>query len=437
MSSFLKRWRSQTSASSSEEASARITVLDLELSEPLPPFREMLATGAVARRAWLVVRLCGEPLGIERVDQAELSDPAVLTEVLRSNWSADARARGTSLDGDPADSLATSRTAFLDDHRRYLDVASPVSVVVPTHRRPDDMRRCLESLAEQDHPRFKVWVVDNAPQSELTRTIVASFADRLAVQYLVEPIAGASRARNLALDQDLDDLVAWIDDDEVADPLWLSELTRGLESRPGIDVVSGVVVPAELETQAQLWFEELGGHSAERGFRADEFSPATRDRFNPLFPMPAFGVGGNCVARTESMRRVGGFDEALGPGTRSRGGEDMVLFIEILRRGGTALYRPSALTRHYHRRGIDDLAAQVHGYGIGLTALYTSLIVNDPRVVPELVRLLAPGIRHMLSSSNDAGLSREPDLPAALRTAKMRGMLSGPSAYLRERLRRH
>ncbi len=417
-----------------DDASARTTVLDLELSRPLPPFPELLASGTVAPRAWLVVRLYGEPLGIERVDATVLYEPSALVALLRSRWSADAQARGTSLNGSPSESLATGETPFSVAHRQYLSVASPVSVVVPTHERPGDIRRCLESLVAQDHPHFTVWVVDNAPSSDLTASVVSSFEDRLNVRYLCEPVAGASRARNRALAQDLGEFAAWIDDDEVADPLWLSELGRALESRPGIDGVSGVVVPAELETQAQVWFEELGGHS-DRGFHADEFSPATRDRFNPLFPIPSFGISGNSALRTESMRRVGGFDEALGPGTRAHGGEDMVLFTEILRRGGTVLHHPSALTRHFHRRDVSGLDAQVRGYGIGLTAFYTSLAVNNPRVIPEMLRVVLPGMRHMLSSSKAAPQPIASHLPPGLRTAKLAGLLAGPFAYLGERLR--
>lgn len=415
-----------------DDAAARTTVLDLELSRPLPPFPELMASGIVAPRAWLVVRLYGEPLGIQRVDRAILGDPVALVQLLRSRWSADAESRGTSLEGVPLASLATGETSFAVEHRQYLKVASPVSVVVPTHERPADIRRCLESLVAQDHPNFTVWVVDNAPRSDLAAGVVSSFRDRLDVRYLCEPIAGASRARNRALEQELGEFSAWIDDDEVADPLWLSELMRALESRPGIDGVVGVVVPAELETQAQVWFEELGGHS-DRGFRGDEFSPATRDRFNPLFPIPSFGISGNSALRTDSMRRVGGFDPALGPGTRAHGGEDMVLFTEILRRGGTVLHHPAALTRHFHRRDVTGLDAQVRGYGMGLTAFYTSLAVNDPRVIPEMLRVVVPGIRHMLSSST---VEREPigsDLPPVLRTAKLGGMLAGPFAYIRER----
>jgi hypothetical protein len=267
------------------------------------------------------------------------------------------------------------------------------------------------------------------------RDVVAALEARLNVRYLSEPRPGASYARNLALEQDLGEFAAWIDDDEIADPLWLSELMRALESRPGIDGVSGVVVPAELETQAQVWFEELGGHS-DRGFYPDEFSPATRDRFNPLFPIPSFGISGNSALRTASMRSVGGFDVALGPGTRAHGGEDMVLFTEILRRGGTVLHHPSALTRHFHRRGAAGLDAQVRGYGQGLTAFYTSLAINDPRVIPEIVRVAIPGMRHLLSSSSAEQKPIALDLPPSLRAAKLRGVLTGPLAYVSERLRR-
>ncbi len=427
---------------SSPEAGSRgtsghtpITVLDLDLSEPFPSFPDLVAAGEIANHAWLVVRLSGEPLGIERVDSETLCTPNRLAGVLRRSWAAEAAARGTSLDGEPPLPLATGPTSFAGEHARYLAVARPVSVVVGTHERPDDLARCLEGLVQQDHPRFTVWVVDNAPRTEATRQVVSSFEGRLSVKYLLEPVAGASRARNRALAQeDLDDFVAMIDDDEVADPLWLSELTRTLEADNAVDAVSGIVVPGELETDAQAWFEELGGHTG-RGFRRTEFSPATRGSFNPLYPQPTFGVSGNCVFRTESIRAVGGFDPALGPGTRTCGGEDMAVFTDILRRQGTVLYIPTALTRHYHRRDLDGLYSQIRGYGIGITAFYTALAINNPRVIPELLRLVPYGVRHMASSEPE-----EPEikssLPQGLTRAKLRGMLQGPGAYLRERMAR-
>src|SRR5206468_9191594 len=135
------------------------------------------------------------------------------------------------------------------------------------------------------------------------------------VDYLVEPRAGLSFARNAAVKAAPGQILAWIDDDEVADPNWLAEVARALDEHPDADVISGVIVPAELETQAQLWFEQFGGHSKGRGFQPDVFSPATAHRQSPLYPLPPFGPGANMTFPPGLLEKLAPCDTALGAGT--------------------------------------------------------------------------------------------------------------------------
>ena len=121
-------------------------------------------------------------------------------------------------------------TAFSRAHAEFVARAPRCSVVVCTRERPDYLRRCLDSLTFQDHPDFGVWVIDNAPLSGNTREVVDSFGADLDIHYVVELRPGTSRARNAGLR--MGDIVASLDDDEVADSLWLSELARAFDGRP-------------------------------------------------------------------------------------------------------------------------------------------------------------------------------------------------------------
>ena len=86
--------------------------------------------------------------------------------------------------------------------------------------------------------------------------------------------------------------------------------------------------------------------------------------------------------RTSSLARIGGFDIALGPGTASMSNEDTRVFTDLLCSGGTVVYQPTAVTRHFHRRSVEELRTQMLGYGVGLTAFYASLLADRPRCVP-------------------------------------------------------
>jgi GT2 family glycosyltransferase len=253
------------------------------------------------------------------------------------------------------------------------------------------------------------------------------------VQYLVEPRGGLSFARNAAVAAAPGEILAWLDDDEYADPTWLAEVARALADHPEADVVSGVIVPAELETQAQLWFEQFGGHSKGRGFRPDVFGPASAHRQSPLYPLPPFGTGANMTFRAGVIERIGGWDTALGAGTPSAGSEDTLAFTQVLLGGGTIVYQPSALTHHYHRRDLDGLRRQMAGYGSGLTAAYTSLLLRRPGLLWPLLKLAPGALRDLTSSASLRVSTLRDDFPRELLKANRRGMIAGPRAYLRGR----
>jgi len=105
----------------------------------------------------------------------------------------------------------------------------------------------------------------------------------------------------------------------------------------------------------------------------------------------------------------------------------------VLIDGGTIVYQPTAVTHHYHRRDLEGLRKQMVGYGAGLTAAYTSLLLKRPGLLWPLLKL-APGALRDLTSKDSLRVStlRE-DFPRDLLTANRKGMLSGPGAYLKGR----
>ena len=417
-------------------------VLDVEISKPIATLQRTSADGQYSDRAWALVRLLGEPIGwtVLEIPPDGLTCEAVIQLVLDRQLPQLSRAVGINGSGSSPTTVfeairAVQNTTFSHSHQEFAVSAPRCSVVVCTRDRPEDLRRCLMSLTVQDHPDFAVLVIDNAPASSCTRHVVESFANRMEINYVAEPLPGLSRARNAALNSDLaGDMVAWLDDDEVADPLWLTELARAFYEHPEIVAASGVVVPAELNTQAQLWFEQFGGHSKGRGFTTDLFSPATRHRQHPLYPLPPFGVGANMAVRIEALRKLGGFDEALGAGTPARGSEDTRMFTDLLRQGGAVAYWPTALTRHFHRGDLDGLRRQMRGYGSGLTAFYTASVWARPSTLLSLVRLAPHALRDLHSSDSPRTATLENDFPRALLAENLRGMAAGPWLYLRGRV---
>src|SRR6185503_8961797 len=88
-----------------------------------------------------------------------------------------------------------------------------ITVAICTKDRPALLERCLASLAALDPASvralgmFEVLVVDNAPSTDATKTVVASHP---LVRYVREPRAGLNFARNRALKDARGDFVAYL-----------------------------------------------------------------------------------------------------------------------------------------------------------------------------------------------------------------------------------
>ncbi|GAA0530098.1 hypothetical protein GCM10010172_08520 [Paractinoplanes ferrugineus] len=411
-------------------------VLDVDVADPLPAVPAVHHDGRRVRQAWVLVRLFTEPLGTVLIDvPVDGLRPADLGAAVERGLADMLRPRlgGRAL---PIDGLNRStEPAFLARRRQILARAPHITVVVCTRERPGALARCLDSLLVQDYPAFRVLVVDNAPDSSATAEVVRSAARRGSVDYLLEPVQGLSFARNAAVRAAPGEILAWIDDDEVADRHWLAEIARALDDHPAADVVSGVALPAELETRAQLWFEQIGGHVKNRGFTPAVFGPQSVHEQSPLYPVPPFAVGANMAFRPGVIERIGMFDTALGAGTPAQGCEDTLAFTQVLIGGGTIVYQPTALTQHFHRRDLPGLKQQIVGHGIGLAAAYTGLVVSHPALIWPLLRLAPTAWRELKTVYTPQSQDPRDDFPGHLRRANHRGMLAGPRAYLAGRRR--
>ncbi|MGW2056921.1 glycosyltransferase [Streptomyces sp. NPDC001840] len=329
------------------------------------------------------------------------------------------------------------------------------TVVVATRERAGQLGRALDSLLAQDHPDFRVLVVDNAPVTTATHDLVASrYAGR--VDYVREPRPGLAVAHNrgiVAADAD-SAVIAFTDDDVIADPHWLTALTAPFAADPGLGCATGLILPARLATTAQILLESHGGFA--KGFEPRLYDPASPPADEPLFPFTAgsFGSGANMAFRAEALRAVGGFDPATGTGTPARGGDDLYAFVRILAAGHRLRYTPEALVWHHHRETWQDLRNQAYGYGAGLTAYLTAILVRRPALLPALLARLPRGLAHARAitahrpdGAHDPGRAQggEPapgahgaqthPWPRGLSRLERRGMLYGPLGYAKARVR--
>ena len=279
--------------------------------------------------------------------------------------------------------------------------AADISIAVCTRNRAERLERALRSLTEQSRCAAEILVVDNAPSDETTRRLVEEVFP--SARYVREQIAGLDFARNRALAEATGRVVAFMDDDAVADPDWIAAIESVFRDDASVGACSGRIDPLTLETEGQRLFEANGGLFAGGDERLRIPSGRYRFRWHRYVPMVAWaagaGSGCNLAVRRSLALELGGFDEALDLGPVLAGGGDNDMIWRILEGGHEVVYEPRACVLHEHRRETDEVVQQILGHQRALVALATKAVssANGLRRIPVVLflgwRLMKPGVR--------------------------------------------
>jgi glycosyltransferase involved in cell wall biosynthesis len=295
----------------------------------------------------------------------------------------------------------------------------PISVVICTRDRTDLLKGALEAILAVDYPDREIIVIDNAPSNTSTAELVA----RLPVRYVKEERPGLDWARNRGIAEARHEIIAFTDDDVRPDVGWLRGMAAGFAD-PEIMAVSGLVAPAELETEAQIQFEFGYGGMLQytHSFKVDGSKLSARE----LLWASAYGVGANMAFRRQVFAEVGTFDPALDVGTATRGGGDIELFHRILAKGYSTFYAPRAFVWHVHRRSGEALSRQLRDNGRGFGAY---LLTCDRNRTVSRLEILHFAWSQWLNWWLLRRLRRPGWFPRKLVVSELLGALQSPFAY--------
>jgi GT2 family glycosyltransferase len=173
-----------------------------------------------------------------------------------------------------------------------------VSVVIVSRHRPEELRRCVRALEFQTCPGFEIVLVTDSDTEENLAKLVP--LDRL--KHTVCSEANISKARNIGVGLAGGDIVAFIDDDAIAEPTWLERLIAPF-SDPKV-AASGGFVRGRNGIGFQWRAEEISEDGVSRPIEVDGTTIPTVD--------PCKGIktqGTNCAFRHEVLCDLHGFDE--------------------------------------------------------------------------------------------------------------------------------
>lgn len=310
-----------------------------------------------------------------------------------------------------AEAAAGWAAAALEHHADPRDAGPEISVVIPTHDRPEMLRNLLDALAVQslDAARFEVIVVDDGSERAPLREDDGGnwpFALRMLRQ---EP-AGPGAARNRGIEASSAPLILFLNDDALPDPQLLAVHLEAHDEATTPRAILGT-------------FELLERH------RVDSFAELceqdgllfAQGRMEPgkLYPGLSFCTG-NLSLEKHFLVDSGGFDESY----RYAGGEDSELGLRLERGFGLRVqFEPAARCGHDHQLTIDAFArrqrvlgwsivrmaeahgdpALVHGRTEPLDDAFFEAVAAELRPVDGRLELLVDEVRAICTGEREGG----------------------------------
>ena len=213
-----------------------------------------------------------------------------------------------------------------------------ISVVVCTRNGSATLRACLEALSRQTYPNHEVIVVDDG-STDAVPEIAKSFAF---VRYHRLNHGGLSVARNAGALLATGDVIAYTDDDCMADEDWLAQLAPAFDD-PQWVAAGGPNIPPPARNRIEAVVAVAPGGPAHVMLNDEEAEH-----------LP----GCNLAIRKSALDAIGGFDPIF-----HTAGDDVDVCWRLRDAGGKLRFVPSAMVWHHRRFTVKAYFKQQRGYG--------------------------------------------------------------------------
>ena len=221
-----------------------------------------------------------------------------------------------------------------------------ISVIIPTYRRPSDLKKCLEALKLQTKTPYEIIVVVRDTDIE-TRSFLDTFnSDSLPLKIADVTVPGQVAALNQGLENSKGEIIAITDDDGVPHPPWLERIESHFESDPNLGGVGGKdwmyigdrLVTGEARTVGKVqWFgRTIGNHHLGTG--------QTRE--------VEILKGANMSYLRKAIANLRFDTRLLGSGAEVH--NDLAFSLNVKKSGWKLIYDPLVEIDHYHGKRFDE-----------------------------------------------------------------------------------
>jgi O-antigen biosynthesis protein len=212
-----------------------------------------------------------------------------------------------------------------------------ISVVVCSYNGERTIRDCLQGLRKLDYPNYEVVVVNDGSKDR-TEAIAKEFGFRL----ISTENCGLSSARNTGMRAAKGEIVAYIDDDAIPDPHWLTYLAASYLRTNHVGIGGPNLPPRGDSSTADCVANSPG--NATHVLLTDDVAEHI--------------PGCNMSFRKAALEAIGGFDERF-----RIAGDDVDLCWRIQQQGWTVGFNPAAMVWHHRRSTVKAYLKQQMNYG--------------------------------------------------------------------------
>ena len=229
--------------------------------------------------------------------------------------------------------------------------APDVSVIIVTWNGRQHLDACLNAVAAQRGVRVEAILVDNASTDD---TVPHVRSRHPSVRIVALPSnRGFAGGNNAGVAEARAPVVAFLNNDTIADPGWLQALVGGLDEARGFALVTSRIVymhdPQIIDSTGDGFLRAGGAFKRLHGMPSAQAGE----------PSEVFGVcGAACLMPKSVFEELGGFDEDF-----FASHEDVDLSYRARLRGYRALYVPDAIVRHQGSATLGRQSARAVYYG--------------------------------------------------------------------------
>ena len=213
-----------------------------------------------------------------------------------------------------------------------------VTIIVCTYNGTATLRPCLDSLQRMHYPDFEVLIIDDGSTQDIA-DIAKDFAQ---MRYVRQEHAGLSVARNLGASLATGEILAYTDDDCIADEDWLHHLAPAFDD-PQWVAAGGPNIPPSPRNRTEAIVAAAPGapaHVLLSDIEAEHLP------------------GCNLAIRKSALEAIGGFRAHY-----RVAGDDVDICWRLRAAGGRLRFIPGAMVWHHRRYTVAAYLRQQRGYG--------------------------------------------------------------------------